>query len=328
MKTHKLLAICAAVVLVTTGCEHKELCYNHSANGRVTVVFDWRNAPDANPETMSLYLYPKNGGAAQRYDFVGRDGGAIEVVAGEYTAVCVNSDMHNTFVQLPSSATYGTADLYKYFSITSESSSVTFNLDSLSATAIERAPRARGTETERVAMSAEACWSDAQTDIVIRNIADASQQTITLYPAQSYCKYTVQLQKIDNIDNVYEISATLSGMAGGYYVAQRKATDEVVTIPFAVDVDAVNADGEGTLNVFGHCPDGDNHTHTVLIYAVMKDGSKYYTTVDVTDQVHNAPDPYNVVISIDNLPLPEPVVTGGQSVTVEEWENFVIDVLL
>jgi hypothetical protein len=328
MKTYKLLAVSAALVMLTTGCEHKDLCYDHTANGHVTVVFDWRNAPDANPETMSIYLYPKSGGSGLRYDFVGRDGGTIEIAAGEYVAVCVNSDLHYTYVQQGATSADdpddSPAELYKFFEVTSDNSSVTYNLDGVSPLS---APRARGTEDERVAMSPEPFWTDVQTDITVRNISDASKQVITLYPKQSYCKYTVNLQNVENIDNVYEISATISGMAGGYYIARRSATNEVVTVPFAVSVDTDNASAQGEFNTFGHCPGGDNHAHTVLIYVIMKDGTKYYTTVDVTDQVHNAPDPYNVVISIDNLPLPS-VITGGQSVSVEEWENFVIDVIL
>lgn len=44
-----------------TACEHKDLCYDHSHTTQLEVVFDWTEAPDANPATMSLYLYPEDG---------------------------------------------------------------------------------------------------------------------------------------------------------------------------------------------------------------------------------------------------------------------------
>jgi hypothetical protein len=330
MKIHKLLALCAAFVAMCTSCEHKELCYNHPHNGRVTVVFDWRYAADANPSSMSLYLFPKNGGSVQRYDFARRDGGPIEVLEGEYTAVCINSDTRYTMLDYTGAETtsYSSADLLSKLLVESETSSKTSRLSTISESAAMRAPRAEGTEDERVIYAPEAVWTDTNGAVVIENITVAGEQVLTMYPQQAYCKYTVQMTDINNCENVVEMSATISSMAEGVFAATQAPTGNPVTIPFAVTVDRDNAAATGIFNTFGHCPEGETHTHTVLIYAVMSDGAKYYTTVDVTDQVHNAPDPRNVVITIDNVDLPNPVIAGGnESVSVEDWENFVIDVL-
>ncbi|MDE7451813.1 MAG: DUF5119 domain-containing protein, partial [Paramuribaculum sp.] len=57
MKTIKLngiLAIIAAVVSLSS-CRHKELYEEELNYQEVEVVFDWRNAPDANPASMVLY---------------------------------------------------------------------------------------------------------------------------------------------------------------------------------------------------------------------------------------------------------------------------------
>lgn len=55
----KAIAGCLAVMLLPlfTACEHKDLCYDHPHSASVEVVFDWTEAPDAHPATMSLYLY-------------------------------------------------------------------------------------------------------------------------------------------------------------------------------------------------------------------------------------------------------------------------------
>ncbi len=58
-----------ATALLSGSCAHKELCYDHTHTVDVEVVFDWKNAPDAAPETMSLYLFPKAGGSPLRYEF-------------------------------------------------------------------------------------------------------------------------------------------------------------------------------------------------------------------------------------------------------------------
>lgn len=91
----KLLACMAFLILLIeflTSCEHKDLCYDYPHRQNVEVTFDWSEAPDANPSTMSLYLFPENGGAPQRYEFTDRNGGCISVAAGTYDAICVNSD--------------------------------------------------------------------------------------------------------------------------------------------------------------------------------------------------------------------------------------------
>ena len=87
--------IAAACILSTTSCEHKNLCYDHAHTGIVNVVFDWRNAPNAAPKSMSCYLFPTDGGEVLRYEFTDRNGGAIRVPAGRYDALCLNSDTEN-----------------------------------------------------------------------------------------------------------------------------------------------------------------------------------------------------------------------------------------
>ena len=88
--------VCAAFLLMMaellSSCEHKDLCYDHPHRQNVEVMFDWSADPEANPATMSLYLYPEEGGDPIRYEFTDKNGGNISVAAGTYRAICVNSD--------------------------------------------------------------------------------------------------------------------------------------------------------------------------------------------------------------------------------------------
>ena len=92
--------VCAAFLLMMaellSSCEHKDLCYDHPHRQNVEVMFDWSADPEANPATMSLYLYPENGGDPIRYEFTDKNGGNISVAAGTYKAICVNSDKEPT----------------------------------------------------------------------------------------------------------------------------------------------------------------------------------------------------------------------------------------
>lgn len=50
------------LVFLLASCEHKELCYDHSHTVDVRVVLDWKNAVEASPSSMRLYLFPQDGG--------------------------------------------------------------------------------------------------------------------------------------------------------------------------------------------------------------------------------------------------------------------------
>lgn len=123
---------------------------------------------------------------------------------------------------------------------------------------------------------------------------ETAAPTITLYPAVSVCRYTVEIRNAKNLKYVSGVGSSISGLAGGLLpgAGADALTGERVTIPFDA-VTGKDKDGEktvitGGLLTFGHKA-GNNHTLTV--YAVLADGSKWYYTYDVTDQIHSAPDP-------------------------------------
>ena len=79
-----IITTLASVVMLTC-CQHQqELCFDHDRHERIPmdVEFDWSDHPDANPATMSLYLFPEDGRPSIRYEFEGRAGGRILVPAG------------------------------------------------------------------------------------------------------------------------------------------------------------------------------------------------------------------------------------------------------
>ena len=96
----KKLFIYLFAALAVASCEHKDLCYDHSHTIDVEVVFDWRNASEAAPESMSLYLFPTNGGEALRYEFTDCGGGTIRVPVGNYGALCLNSDTEMSLIAI------------------------------------------------------------------------------------------------------------------------------------------------------------------------------------------------------------------------------------
>lgn len=311
----KAIAGCLVVMLLSllTACEHKDLCYDHSHTTQLEVVFDWTEAPDADPATMSLYLYPEDGSEPMRYEFTDRTGGTITVPIGVYDALCVNSDKETHRIQ--------NKERMETFQVTTGDSRT---LRGALSTRSETAPLARGAEEERSVLEPEALWSDHAERLDIHPETGIQKIVLTPKSRVSYC--SVEVRNVENLRHVSAISASLTGMAGGWLAGVDELTEEKVTIPFEVHANEDKTTLRGDLNFFGHCPKVDG-THKLMIYAQMSDGQTYYYEKDVTDQLHDpAQDPTHIVIVIDKLPLPKPITGGGGlQPTVKDWQEIYID---
>lgn len=308
-------AAAAAVLAAATSCEHKDLCYDHSDAVDVEVVFDWCNAPDASPESMSLYLFPA-GGEALRYEFTDCRGGTIRVPVGSYEALCLNSDTENV--------TYRNAERRETFEVTTRTADLLSGLSVLGVLS-DGVPRVDGTESERVILPPDMLWSDYAESVELK--PTAGTPTVTLSPEMSICRYTVEIRNAANLKYVSGISGSLSSMAEGLYpgVGCDATCKTGATIPFDAAVSADKSTVTGELFAFG-CPSA-RKTHTLTVYAVLSDESKWYYTYDVTDQIHSAPDRRDVHIVLDGLPLPKPIVNGGGfQPDVDDWQSVNVDI--
>lgn len=308
-------ATAAAVLAAATSCEHKELCYDHSDAVDVEVVFDWCNAPDASPESMSLYLFPA-GGEALRYEFTDCRGGTIRVPVGSYEALCLNSDTENV--------TYRNAECRETFEVTTRTADLLSGLSVLGVLS-DGVPRVDGTESERVILPPDMLWSDYAESVELK--PTAGTPTVTLSPEMSICRYTVEIRNAANLKYVSGISGSLSSMAESLYpgVGCDATCKTGATIPFDAAVSADKSTVTGELFAFG-CPSA-RKTHTLTVYAVLSDESKWYYTYDVTDQIHSAPDRRDVHIVLDGLPLPKPIVNGGGfQPDVDDWQSVNVDI--
>ena len=308
-------AAAAAVLAAATSCEHKDLCYDHSDAVDVEVVFDWCNAPDASPESMSLYLFPA-GGEALRYEFTDCRGGTIRVPVGSYEALCLNSDTENV--------TYRNAECRETFEVTTRTADLLSGLSVLGVLS-DGVPRVDGTESERVILPPDMLWSDYAESVELK--PTAGTPTVTLSPEMSICRYTVEIRNAANLKYVSGISVSLSSMAESLYpgVGCDATCKTGATIPFDAAVSADKSTVTGELFAFG-CPSA-RKTHTLTVYAVLSDESKWYYTYDVTDQIHSAPDRRDVHIVLDGLPLPKPIVNGGGfQPDVDDWQSVNVDI--
>ena len=81
-KIHRMTAAGLGALLLLAACDHKELCYQHPHTSSLHVVFDWREAPDADPESMYVWFFPEEGGEPVQYHLAGKAGGAVSLAEG------------------------------------------------------------------------------------------------------------------------------------------------------------------------------------------------------------------------------------------------------
>lgn len=298
--------------MLALSCKHKELCYDHRHTGNLSVVFDWSKAPDASVKGMYIYLYPTSGGAMQQF-YLPKEGGTIEVPYGSYRALSINSDTEATLVR-------GESDWDSFELHTREAAT----LEGMTSMSISGdVPKAEGAEEQRTVLTPDQMYSVREETVVVKEVEEA--QTIVLTPEEVTCVYNYEIRNVKNLQYVSDVSGTMSGLSPSYFVGRDELHTESVTVPFSTQSDGTST-LSGSFVAFG-CTEGLSKAdagHQMVIYSVMSDGSKYYYTYDVTDQVHAAENPRRVNIVLDGLEFSQPVGgdgDGGFQPSVGDWEN-------
>lgn len=295
------------MLALLASCEHKDLYFDSA--GQITVVFDWRNAPEANPASMVTQFFSEEDSQSLRYLFQGKDGGPISLPIGSFSAIAVNGD-DNDWVRLRN---VNDVENYETYTIDAQNTEA-YGLSSRSL------PRAEGTENERMAQAPGMLYTNRCDNI---EHYDDGTETVTFYPEEAVCHYTVDIYDVENLEyvNRAEIDGTLSGMAEGFNHGAKLPTDSHVTMPFVLTGDAAAKTLHAEFLTFGESPD-DPGRHILSVYMFLTDGSKWYYNFDVTAQVHEASDSHHVHIVLRGLSVPHPITDeGGFKPNVNDWQT-------
>lgn len=317
MKREVLSMMYALAAFIFASCEHKDLCYNHLHTGTVNVIFDWKNAPEANPEGMCVFFYPLEGGSPQRFDFRGKTGGQIKVEVGTYRILCYNNDTEAVLFRNTSSF-----DTHEGFT---RNGSI---FESIYGNSAHTAPRAEGAEDERVLICPDMMWGCNAIDV---EVTEAGIDFICV-PTELICTYTYEIRNVKNLEHATQMCGSLSGMSSSMRLVTEELGTECVTLPFEATSDGVSTI-TGKFYTFGHHPE-NAAAHRMLLYVWMDDGSKYYygrnsDKFNVTQQIHAVPDKRRVHIIIDGLDLPQPIEgDGGFDPSVDDWTDVEQDIIM
>ncbi len=309
------LTLLGSLGLLSTGCTQKDLNNNAPTTiaDNVRVVFDWSKAPDKQAKTMVLYLY-SDAHAPMDYAFKNVDGDIIRTYGGKHTAVChSNDDPYTHYVR--NSNNHDEFEIYT-------DNSVALVGQGISTRGI---PRARGAEDEPLRIAPSMIYGAQSKEIDLK--VSGLPQTITFYPEELICHYTVEFVDVKNLQSgAYNLDATISSLAGGYYPGRMCPTSESVTNTFTLSAHTESNSLRADFLTFG-VPDGEDREHKIILYVALQNAKGGYQDFDVTDQVNNAPDPRHVKIVIPGLELPDipdppKPPTGGMNVEVDSWETF------
>lgn len=309
-------ALCIVNCALISSCRTDELCYDHPHGASINVAFNWASAPDARPEGMRLWLYPQGGRSleAELRDLPGFEGGKVKgLVEGRYHVISHNNDTELV--------TYHDRETHGSHRASTRDADI---LEPMSRAGDVSSKGLRGEADERVAASPDRLWLANSLDADVKDGA-----TVTLSPSQVHCRYTYEFLNVGPTGGISKVSASISGMSAGVWLADGTHIGETVTHPLEAWIDAPNQRIYGDFFTFGY-PADSPAPHRMALYVIMADGQKYKYTegdyLDVTEQVRSAPDPQNVHIVIDGLELPTPVSGGGFDPSVSDWDEVHHDI--
>lgn len=293
----RLAAICAIMIAAVfmPGCEHNELCYDHTHVTELNVEFDWSQAPDADPSTMVVHFFRPDGSLYRRVEFTQRTGGKVRLEAGEYRILFHNGNMETV---------YELGNSHSDYALSGVSRSILGPMGREGD-----APRPPESADQLIFSAPDQVWAGSHSAIEI--LPGVAGQTVKLTPVEATMEYTVEITGVENLRDDIDVSAAITGMSPLYRLAEGCHGGEAATLPISVE-----RVGDNTLvahfRTFGHCPQTEL-AHTFSVYT----SNKFFVNYDITEKMHNAPDPRHVVIEIHGLRLPD----AGMGTEISGWEN-------
>lgn len=306
-----------ATLVLTLSCQHKELVYDVDWTVALTVNFDWSKAPEANPEGMSVYMFDldKPGTRPERYDLIGKNGGRIKIVPGNYSFVCINNDVENILFRNDRS--------FDDYSIYTRNITMEYGMNI--NTRFSSLTRAEMPANDNFIMSPDSCWTATVRNVEV--VKDELGRSITFVPEICVVTIDVIISDALNIQYSTEFGGTLDNMASSFRFSDRSVASTPVYYSYPIYSDGVSR-LTTSFTVFGYDA-ATMHSHSLTVYAKLPDGREWSKKFDVTDQILNAPDQKHIIIRLSGLEVPKPIVNGsGFRPKVDDWLTREIDVTM
>lgn len=305
-----------AILIAMTSCNTDELCYHHPHESDLTILFDWTDSPEANPEEMRVLFYPFDDVKGTAKDMPPTGSRYYDIIVGEYRLISHSHD--SEVIRYSHDAFY--EDYIAY----------TADADILSPmrSGYSGSSGLRTADDEPVRHAPDQFWGATMEYFKVGKC-----DTIILKPQPLYCHYTYEFRNVGgSIKHIKNMSAAISGMAHAVNLTTGELTTETSTLPLEAHIGEDGNSVVGSFYTFGH-HEAVEKPHRMSLYVEMDDGKKYKyvdgDALDVTSQIHNAPNPRRVHIIVDGLHLPTAIENGnGFNVGLEDWDNENVDIII
>lgn len=322
--TVKTIGLAALAALMCASCIYDKDVYGAGGGDvvlRQTVCFDWSAIATPLPQSLTLAFFRDGASEPVLYGVLCRPLAEVALAADTWRTIAWNSDAESLTAS---------GNTYDGYTVSALTASVAYNAPAFQSS--RTMPRAQSTEYETVIMQPDSLLVGTQAGFEVSLDHD---EVIPLTMQAAVNTFTVTISNVQNLAYVTDVMATLSGMSGGYQPGLDVLTDASCIIPFALQSDG-NSCLEGRCTVFGTINPAHwrqsaqaQSAHQLVVYAKLTDGTKWYSTYDVTDAVNTAEQQgiTEVHIEIDKLPFPKPITNGsGLHPTMEDWNIVNIDV--
>jgi len=280
-----------------------------------TIVNDWENVSDANPEGMAYMFYKKGENKPWRFDFPGKYAGKVSLDVGEYGFVMFNDDTsHVVFENGREGMPFATTrKVEKAF-------------DSLAEDLHESPDMMWSNSIRKIFLKYERLEYTSTSDFFDDNLIINHARYLVTDPRRIIPSYTVKLLNVSNISGVVASKGVITGMASGINLYGGHRSSKSVSVPFDMEIMPDSA-LVGRFLAFG-LPDGRDVKNEIRLYFLLSDGRNLCYIFDRTEEVRVAPDSMNVVLTVDTVPLPyaPPAINGGAfDPSVTGWITIVVN---
>ena len=302
----------ALLAAASSSCIYDDLPPCDDGKIEITIVNDWRFAPEADPEGMA-YIFCREGIVSPwRFDFPGRDAGKVALPAGDYRLILYNDDTSDIlFKTLEGGIPFVTT------------SSEKMTIDDRIIYPLEAPDMMWGTAVSNLRISADGVEYTSPDSVSVTD----ERFVIRTFPRQLTPCYTVKVIHVDNLQGVAAMMGIISGMSSGIDLSDDTPLETEAEISFTPHTEPDSAlDAE--FHTFGR-PSGHEVTNTLRLYFRLSDGRILCRSFDVTDAVTGAPDPMNVKIVIDSISLPytpPPSSPGAFDPNVAGWTTVIVNI--
>lgn len=314
MKNISSNIISALLFVSLVSCEHKDIVWPGESVREVTVKFEWDNAPDADPEGMSLYFFPQSPyGEVWKFDITGREGGTVELPTGDYQMVAYNTGVQGVKIE-------GT---YSYESIMAAAMS----------TGKEGVVTPVGTMYGATVSHIEVTECGVRYITSAGTIKECGQSLVRCIPDSITTDYTVIVKNVEGTAGVSTVRAYLEGVGSGIFLSDLNVSGVPSTVAFPLSVDNDHNLFYGKSCAFSSF--GKRNSYDLQIAVTFSNHKTIARKYDVTAQVVNSHSMRNVLIIVDGLSIPHPGDPdypdddiGGIDTDVEGWVTIETDILV